>query len=60
VLLHIVEEQPYEEVARAMGCSESTARVHVLRGRAALARRLYRERPDLVDGREGKFKEAAS
>jgi len=60
VLLHIVEEQPYEEVARAMDCSGSTARVHVLRGRAALARRLSRERPDLVDGREGIFKEAES
>lgn len=59
-LLHLVEEQSYREVARAMGCSESTARVHVLRGRAALARRLCRERPDLVDEREVKFKEAAS
>jgi RNA polymerase sigma factor (sigma-70 family) len=40
VLLHIVEEQSYEETARAMGCSESTVRVNVMRGRAGLARRL--------------------
>jgi len=59
-LLHLVEEQSYEEVARAMGCSASTARVHVMRGRAALARRLFRERPDLAAGRDGEFKEAAS
>jgi RNA polymerase sigma-70 factor, ECF subfamily len=50
VLLHVVEEQSYEETARAMGCSESTVRVHVLRGRAGLARQLARERPDLIDG----------
>jgi RNA polymerase sigma-70 factor, ECF subfamily len=60
VLLHLVEEQSYEEVARAMDCSESTARVHVMRARAALARRLSRERPDLAGGREGIFKEAES
>jgi len=40
VLLHVVEEQSYEDIARAMGCSESTARVHVARGRAVLARQL--------------------
>lgn len=51
VTLHIVEERPYEEIAQALGCSESTVRVHVLRGRATLAERLARERPDLVGGR---------
>jgi RNA polymerase sigma-70 factor (ECF subfamily) len=60
VLLHIVEEQPYEEIARGMGCSETTVRVHVMRGRAALARRLARQRPDLVAGLEGTRKEAVS
>ncbi len=61
VVLHIVEERPYEEVARAMGCSETTARVHVLRGRTALARRLARDRPDIAAGRTGRTdKEAAS
>ena len=57
-LLHIVEEQPYEEVARAMGCSETTTRVHVLRGRAALAKRLGRERPDLAGGFDRNGKES--
>ena len=60
VLLHIVEEQPYEEIARGMGCSETTVRVHVMRARAALARRLARQRPDLVAGLEGTRKEAVS
>lgn len=58
VMLHIVEERPYEEIARAMGCSEPTVRVHVLRGRAALAKRLARERPDLVGGLAGNGKES--
>jgi RNA polymerase sigma-70 factor (ECF subfamily) len=38
VLLRIVEEQPYEDVARALDCSEATARIHVSRGRARLSR----------------------
>jgi RNA polymerase sigma-70 factor (ECF subfamily) len=60
VLLHIVEDQPYEDVARAMGCSESTVRVHVTRGRAALARQLANELPGLACGPERSEKEAAS
>ena len=60
VLLYVVEELPYEELARAMGCSETTARVHVLRGRAKLARRLARERPDLVGGFDRAGKESVS
>ena len=47
ILLHIVEDQTYEEVAGAMGCSGSTARVFVMRGRAALVRMLAREHPGL-------------
>lgn len=38
VLLRIVEEQPYDAVAKALGCSETTARIHVSRGRARLSR----------------------
>jgi RNA polymerase sigma-70 factor (ECF subfamily) len=55
LLLHVVEEQPYADVARAMGCSESTVRVHVLRGRALLARHLAHRVPRLNagDGKEG-------
>jgi RNA polymerase sigma factor (sigma-70 family) len=60
VLLHIVEEQSYEEIARAMGCSESTVRVNVMRGRAGLARRLARELPNLIGGPERSRKEEAS
>lgn len=60
VVLHIVEERSYEEVARAMGCSETTVRVHVLRGRANLARRLARERPDIAAGSGRPGEEAAS
>jgi RNA polymerase sigma factor (sigma-70 family) len=40
VTLHVLEEQPYEAVAAALGCAEPTARVHVLRGRERLARLL--------------------
>lgn len=50
VLLHILEEQSYGDIARAMDCTESTARVHVMRGRAGLARRLTRELPDYAAG----------
>jgi len=59
-LLRIVEEQSYGEIARAMDCSEATARVHVMRARAALARDLVRLRPDLAARLEGTGKEAMS
>jgi RNA polymerase sigma-70 factor (ECF subfamily) len=36
VTLRVLEEQPYEAIAAALGCSEPTARVHVLRGREKL------------------------
>jgi RNA polymerase sigma-70 factor (ECF subfamily) len=37
VTLRVLEEQPYEAIAAALGCTEPTARVHVLRGRKKLA-----------------------
>ena len=40
VTLRVLEEQPYEAIAAALGCAEPTARVHVLRGRERLARLL--------------------
>ena len=40
VILRVVQEQPYTEVAQTLGCSETTARIHVMRGRAKLSRRL--------------------
>jgi RNA polymerase sigma-70 factor (ECF subfamily) len=51
VLLRIVEEQPYEDIAAAMDCAETTARVHVLRGKAALAKRLAHLWPGLAEAR---------
>jgi len=47
VLLHIVEEMPYTDIAEAMGTSASTVRVNVMRGRERLARTLAREIPGL-------------
>jgi RNA polymerase sigma factor (sigma-70 family) len=40
VLMRVVEEQPYAVVARALGCAEITARIHVMRGRSRLRRLL--------------------
>ncbi|KAA0256108.1 RNA polymerase sigma factor [Acidobacteria bacterium ACD] len=45
LLLHAVEGEPYESVARALGCSEATARVHVQRAREKLRRRFGRDVP---------------
>jgi RNA polymerase sigma-70 factor (ECF subfamily) len=59
VLLHVVEEQSYEEIARSMECSKTTVRVHVMRGKANLARRLARDFPGLV-GRPDRIKEDRS
>ena len=47
VLLRVVHELPYEEIARALGCSEATVRVHVLRGRTKLKRWLSHLRSPL-------------
>jgi len=41
VTLRVLEEQPYDAIAAALGCAEPTARVHVLRGREKLARLLH-------------------
>jgi len=40
VLMRIVEEQSYEVIAKSIGCSEITARIHFSRGRKSLLRRL--------------------
>ena len=60
VLMRIVEEQSYEEIARGMGCSATTVRIHVMRARTALSRKLARFHPGLADGREEKEKETVS
>jgi RNA polymerase sigma factor (sigma-70 family) len=40
VLMRLVHEQPYSLLARTLGCSEATARIHVMRGRVRLRRLL--------------------
>ena len=41
--LFYLEEWPVAEIARVLGCAESTVRVHLTRGRKALAKRLGAE-----------------
>jgi RNA polymerase sigma-70 factor (ECF subfamily) len=40
VVLHYLEDLPVAEIAGLVGCTEATVRVHLHRGRAALAQRL--------------------
>jgi len=40
VLMRVLEERPYRAIAEALECAEVTARIHVMRGRARLARLL--------------------
>jgi len=42
VLMRLVEDQPYAEIALDLGCSEATARSHVRRGRERLRKALRR------------------
>jgi len=37
VLMRIVQEQPYDAIAKTLGCKEVTARIHVSRGRVRLS-----------------------
>jgi RNA polymerase sigma-70 factor (ECF subfamily) len=46
IALHYLEDLPVDAVAATLGCSPSTARVHLHRGRARLAELLYEERDD--------------
>ena len=43
ILMHVVEEIPYGDVAAALGCREVTARKHVARARARLRTLLARQ-----------------
>lgn len=38
VLMRIVQDQPYKSIAQTMGCSETTVRIHVSRGRKRLSK----------------------
>ncbi len=40
IALHYLEDRPVREIAEILGCSESTAKVHLHRGRLALAEKL--------------------
>lgn len=40
VLMRVVEERPYRDIAETLECAEVTARIHVMRGRARLGRLL--------------------
>lgn len=42
VALHYLEDRPVAEIAEILGCAEGTAKVHLHRGRAALAEKLDR------------------
>ena len=50
VTLRVLEEQPYEAIAAALGCAEPTARVHVLRGREKLKHLLHALAPATAGG----------
>ena len=47
IALHYLDDAPVADIAGALGCAEATAKVHLHRGRAALARLL-----DVDDGAE--------
>jgi len=46
LLMRVVQEQSYEAIAKALGCSEATARTHALRGRAKLSEALADMNPN--------------
>lgn len=48
VALHYLEDRPVTEVAAILDCAEGTAKAHLHKGRAALARRL--DLPEAPDG----------
>ena len=43
IALHYLEDRPVAEIAEILGCAPATAKVHLHRGRAALAARLAPE-----------------
>lgn len=44
-LMRIVQDQPYDQIARALGCREATVRIHVSRARTRLSRWLAHLNP---------------
>jgi RNA polymerase sigma factor (sigma-70 family) len=51
VVLHYLAGEPVAEVAEALGCRESTVRVHLHRARATLATALTPDAEEATDGR---------
>lgn len=45
VLMRVVQEQSYADIAAALGCTEQTARSHASKGRARLRQVLVRYAP---------------
>jgi len=45
VLMRLIGDQPYDIIAQAMECSETTVRIHVSRGRAKLSQWLSHLKP---------------
>ena len=45
VLMRIVQDEPYNTIAETMGCSETTVRIHVSRGRKRLSQWLAHLKP---------------
>ena len=50
VLLRVIEDRSYAEIAQGMGCAEATVRIHVMRAKAVLARRLAHLLPGPAGG----------
>jgi len=51
IVLHHLADWPVSDVADALGCAEATVRVHLHRGRQALATTLRPEPQETTDGR---------
>lgn len=47
VLMRIVRDESYQAISQALGCSESTVRIHVSRGRAKLSQWLAHLNPSV-------------
>ena len=45
VMMRVIQDQPYDVIAQAMECSETTVRIHVSRGRARLSQWLSHLKP---------------
>lgn len=53
VALHYLEDRPVVEIAEVLGCKPATVKVHLHRGRTALAARLARREPERTTDSEG-------